>query len=1156
MYSPRVGSPAESLVRPWLLPLLVLVLLGATVLPTFAATIKVPADYANLQTAVFLASTGDTILVSPGSYAAFDFYGKNVTVKSTNPTSASVVASTIITGAGGASVVTFQHGETRAAVLTGFTVTGATASGGAGVVVTTSSSPTISNCVITGNAIGISATKTSPALIENCTINNNTGLGITTDSSCAITQNVIENNVGGIAATGAAYITSNLIANNTCSTDGAGVLANGSGILLQGNVIANNSSDGNGGGASCVLGTRLESNTFYGNSAGKAGGNIYAALSTVYLHNCLISDARVGGGISVATGIVPSLAYCDLWNNGGGNYVGLPDQTGTHGDFSANPLYVSAGTNFHLKSQAGHWTASGFVLDSMTSPCLAAGDPSSPYNLQPTPNGGAIEVGAYGDTAQASKSNGPVAPPSITKGPTVTPSPVVEGTTAQCSVTATDKSPYKLTYQWTAVDQTDTPAGTFDNATLAAPNWTAPATITGNSQQYHLTVLVSSSSGKTVQGSTYVTVIVPPADAVNITAGPTATPATVIVSQQTACSVTAVDTDGYTLTYAWTAVDAGNNAAGKFNDPTSATPKWTAPATVVGNSQTFVLTVVVTNSKALTATGSIYVRVTPLQDLVTITAGPTASPSTISQGQQTSLSVTAKDALAKPLTYAWTATDSLGHPAGTFNDSAFQTPQWTAPSTGSGTLTYTLTVLVTCPTSGQTATKYTKVTVLVEQLLVVTPAAGDANPVLAGGTVDCSVSITDSLGYGLTYAWIAQDGQGHAVGSFDDSTSSTPVWTAPASLPASPVNYFLRVTAHSTHGATTKSSYYQKVVTQDVFVLSLPAAPNVSALATAGVQPATAPPGTSFTFQMNYLDTANLAPQSVQVRVWAPGASVTGPPTQTLAMATTATSYRTPALYTAALVLSTDGLYHYQFVVQGPTGTVKKLPATGSLAGPFVNTPPQANWVGTVGYTSGGVQPTSGASGTQFTFEVRYSEAEGYAPTFVRLWVWGTRGNVLAGSPFTMTTTNVAPHYETGVVYQKTLTLSGSGTCQYRFEVSDGGPSVTLPATGTALGPGLTTAPAVSVSALSAQQVGAGLSLTYTLAAPAQVEVVVLNMAGRVIADLTPAGPQAAGLQSLPWTGRNLTGSLVPAGVYLLRVSARAPDGTQAQALTAVSLRR
>jgi len=68
--------------------------------------------------------------------------------------------------------------------------------------------------------------------------------------------------------------------------------------------------------------------------------------------------------------------------------------------------------DYHLKSQAGRWdpNSQSWVKDAVTSPCIDAGDPNSPVGEEPFPNGGRINMGAYGGTAEASKSyfGGPV----------------------------------------------------------------------------------------------------------------------------------------------------------------------------------------------------------------------------------------------------------------------------------------------------------------------------------------------------------------------------------------------------------------------------------------------------------------------------------------------------------------------------------------------------------------------------------------------------------------------------------------------------------------------------------------------------------------------------------------------------------------------------
>jgi hypothetical protein len=62
--------------------------------------------------------------------------------------------------------------------------------------------------------------------------------------------------------------------------------------------------------------------------------------------------------------------------------------------------------DYHLKSQAGRWdpNSESWVIDDVTSPAIDAGDPADPIGYEPFPNGGIVNMGAYGGTGEASKS--------------------------------------------------------------------------------------------------------------------------------------------------------------------------------------------------------------------------------------------------------------------------------------------------------------------------------------------------------------------------------------------------------------------------------------------------------------------------------------------------------------------------------------------------------------------------------------------------------------------------------------------------------------------------------------------------------------------------------------------------------------------------------
>jgi len=72
-----------------------------------------------------------------------------------------------------------------------------------------------------------------------------------------------------------------------------------------------------------------------------------------------------------------------------------------------DPCFASAGLgDYHLKSQAGRWNPDilRWVRDMVSSPCIDAGDPTSPVGNELFPNGGVLNMGAYGGTVEASKS--------------------------------------------------------------------------------------------------------------------------------------------------------------------------------------------------------------------------------------------------------------------------------------------------------------------------------------------------------------------------------------------------------------------------------------------------------------------------------------------------------------------------------------------------------------------------------------------------------------------------------------------------------------------------------------------------------------------------------------------------------------------------------
>ncbi len=93
------------------------------------------------------------------------------------------------------------------------------------------------------------------------------------------------------------------------------------------------------------------------------------------------------------------------------------------------------------------------------------------------------------------------------------------------------------------------------------------------------------------------------------------------------------------------------------------------------------------------------------------------------------------------------------------------------------------------------------------------------------------------------------------------------------------------------------------------------------------------------------------------------------------------------------------------------------------------------------------------------------------------------------------------------------------------------------------------TVPLTLASAMALPTMSGGAEIAFSLSAPADVTISVLNIAGRPVATVTPKAPADAGLQRVIWSGQADRGTRAPNGMYLVRVVARDNEGRQAQSL-------
>ncbi len=300
--------------------------------------------YASIQLAIDDADSGDEIVISEGIYHEYiDFQGKNLIVRSTDPNDSSVVAATILTGDGNDNLVTFSNNEDASCVLAGFTITAANNG-----IYCSGASPRITSCNVVGNAgDGMKLYMGSNPTISTCIVAGNGDSGIAM----------------------------------LIYKSGRTILFNSPTIVNC--TIVDNSEIGTSEGKPKVLNSII-----YGNSVQIAG----VSATVTY------SDVQGGwpgeGNIDVG----PLFADPGYWADVNDPNIAVE---------SNDPNAVWIDGDYHLKSQAGRWDFinQSWIQDDVTSPCIDAGDPTSPVGLEPTPNGGRINMGAYGCTAEASKSS-------------------------------------------------------------------------------------------------------------------------------------------------------------------------------------------------------------------------------------------------------------------------------------------------------------------------------------------------------------------------------------------------------------------------------------------------------------------------------------------------------------------------------------------------------------------------------------------------------------------------------------------------------------------------------------------------------------------------------------------------------------------------------
>ncbi len=330
--------------------------------------------FKTIQRGINAAVNGDTVVVLPGEYRGtgnkeLDFGGRAITVRSQNGPEA-----TVINCQGSGRAFYFHTAEGASSIVEGLTLTGGNSATGAAIYCL-GAGPTISGCVIRGN----STSSTSSGIVY---CNNN--------GNAVITGCTIQGNSGNSSA---------LRFNSS------------SGQVIE-CLVYDNSCTGSGGAIRCENGSKttiIRNCTVVGNTSGSSGGGLWVKSATAQVVNSIFwgNTATAGGSqLSHSSPATLTVNYSDV-SGGPLGVTGSGTLVWGIGNLNQDPNFVDAAVkDYHLRSTRGrYWPEHQvWVLDTVSSVCIDAGDPSSAYDLEPEPNGGRINMGAYGGTVYASLS--------------------------------------------------------------------------------------------------------------------------------------------------------------------------------------------------------------------------------------------------------------------------------------------------------------------------------------------------------------------------------------------------------------------------------------------------------------------------------------------------------------------------------------------------------------------------------------------------------------------------------------------------------------------------------------------------------------------------------------------------------------------------------
>jgi hypothetical protein len=299
---------------------------------------------------------------------------------------------------------------------------------------------TFNNLTITGgetrNAAGIFNYGTltlNSSTVSGNSATNGAGGGVFNNGNLTLNSSTVSGNSatigGGIVNNRNLTLENSTVSGNSATNNGGGIyIANGIIALNNSTVSGNSATNGIGGGIYNDGTLTLNNITVSGNSAGGSGGGIYNESGKLTLKNSIIANSTAGGDCRIVSGgrtdegynfIEDSSNTCGLTNGTNGNIVGVDPNLG--------PLQNNGGPTFThaLLSVSGSPNPAQDKIPPAN--CGTATDQRGVSR----PQGGNCDIGAF-ELEVVSDTTPP------TLNPVVTPNPVLLGGSATVAASASD----------------------------------------------------------------------------------------------------------------------------------------------------------------------------------------------------------------------------------------------------------------------------------------------------------------------------------------------------------------------------------------------------------------------------------------------------------------------------------------------------------------------------------------------------------------------------------------------------------------------------------------------------------------------------------------------------------------------------------------------